>query len=338
MRALPFAAPLALAVLALAAAPGPAVAASPRSEAEAMTKQGIELRKNGDDQSALPLFVKAHQLAPTPKTAVQLGLVEQALGRWTDAEEHLSEGLRSSRDPWIVKNRKAIDESLLTVKGQIGSVEVSGEPAGAEVVINGRNVGRLPLARAVRVNAGTVDVEVHAPGFPRGFRTVSVTGGQYQTVVIRLEKPVTPAMVVPPPEEKRPGIVDRPEPTAARPWQRWAAYGAFGGAAVAAGLGTYGVLRHNERVDVFAQGCLEGPGGGLDKNTMQPSASCESLRGEYDSARKLSIIGFVAAGALAATGVVLLLTAPSTEPAAERVSWACAPDLARPGAVCQITF
>lgn len=311
--------------------------ASPRSEAEALAKQGVELRKNGDDQSALPLFVKAHALHPTPKSAVQLGLVEQALGRWTDAEEHLAEGLRSSRDPWIAKNRRAIDESLLTVKGQIGSIEVAGEPDGAEVVINGRSAGKLPLSRPVRVNAGTVDVELHAAGYPRGFRTVSVKGGQHQAVVIRLEKAVAVAPPPPPPEERRPIVEDRPEPAAVRPWQRWVAYGAFGGAILAAGVGTYGVLRHNERVDTFAQSCVEGPGGGLDRNTFQPNASCESLRGEYRDARTLSMIGFIASGALAVTGTVLLLTAPSGE-GGERVAWSCAPDLVRPGAACRFVF
>jgi hypothetical protein len=315
-----------------------ALAASPQAEADALIKKGIELRKSGDDQSALHLFVKAYKLAPTPRAAVQLGLVEQALGRWTDAEEHLGEGLRSPRDPWIAKNRRAIDESLLTVKGQIGSVEVTGEPAGAEVVINGRNVGALPLDKPVRVNAGSVDVELHAYGYPRGFRTVTVVGGQHQAVVIRLEKPA-PAPQVVPPVEARPPLPERPEPApAATPWQRWVAYGAFGGAAVAAGVGGYAVLRHNERVDTFAKGCLEGPNGGLDKDTKQPDPTCESLRGEYDSARTLSVVGFVAAGALAATGVVFLLTAPDSSRGPRDTAWVCAPDLLRPGAACRFTF
>ena len=65
----------------LAAAAAPAAAAGP-DDAEALIKQGNDLRRSGDDQGALPLLARAYQAQPGPRTAVQLGLVEEALGRW----------------------------------------------------------------------------------------------------------------------------------------------------------------------------------------------------------------------------------------------------------------
>jgi hypothetical protein len=327
---------IALPVAILIATTMPSIAAAaPQDEADALAAQGIELRRSGDDKGALPLFRKAHQLAPTPRTAVQLGLVEQALGQWADAEEHLAEGLRSPRDPWIRKNRPVIDEQMRTVKGHIGSVEVTGDPAGAQVLVNGRSVGSLPLASAVRVSAGSVDVEVNAPGYARAFRTVTVGAGQYQTVVIRLEKAIeATSRTVPHPEA--PKASPEPDVGPPRPWQRWAAIGAFAGAAVGAGAGAYGIVKYNDRVHMFNRKCDESSGGALDRTTHQPDAGCAQLQSDYHGARTLSLVGFSAAGVLAATGVVLFLTAPDSTTRPTRV--ACAPQVARVGAVCRVGF
>jgi tetratricopeptide (TPR) repeat protein len=302
-----------------------ALAAGAQEKADELAHKGIDLRRRGDDQGALPLFQEAHRIAPTPRSAVQLGTVEQAVGRWADAEEHITQGLRSPDDPWIKKNRAVIDEALRSVKGHIASVEVTGDPVGAEVLVNGKKVGVLPLAGAVRVNAGDAYVEVTAAGYRRGSRSVTVPAGEYQTVVLRLEKIDQPPPPPPPP------------PTAPTAWQKWAAYGAFGGAAIAAGVGTYGVVSFNDKVGTFNEECGQGSSGPVDKKSGAPSARCNSLQSDYKGARTLAIVGYSVAGALAATGVVLLLTAPDA-PANEQVSWACAPTLGRLGAACGVRF
>ena len=46
------------------------------AEAEALIRQGLELRQQGRDAPALPLFQKAYDLAATPRTAGQLGCGE----------------------------------------------------------------------------------------------------------------------------------------------------------------------------------------------------------------------------------------------------------------------
>ena len=53
---------------------------------------------------------------------------------------------------------------MLVIKGHIARVEVLGEPTGAEIVVNGRTVGRLPLPDSISTSAGEVDIEARAPG------------------------------------------------------------------------------------------------------------------------------------------------------------------------------
>src|SRR5262249_17945372 len=60
----------------------------------------------------------------------------------------------------------------------LGSLEVLGNPEGAEVVVDGRVVGKLPLPQPVRVNAGTVAVEVRAHGYLTIARSPAVAAGE----------------------------------------------------------------------------------------------------------------------------------------------------------------
>ena len=98
-----------------------------------------------DDEGAAREFQKAYDQVHTPRAAGQLGLAEQALGRWEDAERHVGEALHATGDAWVVKNRAILDEALGAIQGHLARVEVIGDPDGADVSVNGRLVGKLPL-------------------------------------------------------------------------------------------------------------------------------------------------------------------------------------------------
>jgi len=173
-----------------------AVLASPARAADTvddLLREGITLRRAGRDEEALPKFEQAYRMSPSPRAAAQLGLCKQALGHWSEAEETLDEALKAPADPWVSKNRPALEQALATAREHIGRVEVVGEPAGAEVIVSGRRRGTLPLPRALHVNAGSVDVEVHAAGYERAFRTVTVAPAGFQTVVVHLQPDARPA-------------------------------------------------------------------------------------------------------------------------------------------------
>jgi hypothetical protein len=165
------------------------------AEVEDLIAHGVEFRRAGNDHRALPLFKKAYDLSPTPRTAAQLGLVEMALGYRIDSEQHLAESLAAPRDPWIHKNREILERSLRQVRAGIGEVAIAGSPAGAEVSVNGTIAGRLPLKAPVRVGEGPAIIEVRAPGYITERQTVPVTGEKREDVAIRLR----PVEAAPPP-------------------------------------------------------------------------------------------------------------------------------------------
>ena len=78
-------------------------------------------------------------------------------------------------------------------RAQIGELAVQGAPPGAEVVVNGRVVGALPLPSPVKLPARTTEVVVRAPGHSERREMVPIAGGQRHALTVKLEKVKTPA-------------------------------------------------------------------------------------------------------------------------------------------------
>src|SRR5215471_14460598 len=135
-----------------------AAARADAAEVEALIAKGNELRRAGTPGPALPYFQKAYELARTPRTTGQLGLAELAAGYPVEAAAHLAAALQSPNDPSIVKYRKMLADALATARSQIGELAIQGSPAGAEVVIDGRVVGVLPISSPIEVVARNTEI------------------------------------------------------------------------------------------------------------------------------------------------------------------------------------
>lgn len=168
----------------------PVLAAKPTTaDVERLIKKGTELRKQGQDQQALPLFQQAYEIARTGRTAAQLGLCEMQLGYFLPSSDHVGEALSAKSDPWVEKYRAILEQTLHQVNGHIAEMIVTGSPAGAEVSIDDRVVGHLPLSAPVRVVEGAAKkVEARANGFVDGTETVDVHGGAQVRVALHLAR------------------------------------------------------------------------------------------------------------------------------------------------------
>jgi hypothetical protein len=335
----------------------PAAWAAGADDAEKLIHHGIELRKAHDDEGAARAFQQAYDKVHSPKAAAQLGLAEQALGRWEDAERHVSEALHAEADAWIAKNRATLDDALGTIEGHLGRIEVLGDPEGAEVSVNGRTIGKLPLSDAVRVSAGQVDVELRAPGYVAAQRSLTIVGGQYQRLVLHLAKetpPETAALTVKPAAGQEtaagagttstPVVTTTPAtepPSQLRTVLKWSAAGA---AAVGLAVGVTFAILHANNVSSFDSN----PAGCEDKNGMAvleggsaAPPACQDLLNSYRSDTTYSIVGFAAAGAFAVTWLVLQLTDGPSNPRTADHAMAtplCAPSLSGLGLSCELRF
>lgn len=279
-----------------------AQAADPSSQANQLIEAGVDARAAGDDRGALLMFQQAYDLDPTPRAVGQLGLVLVALGRFAEGETNLERALAMDSDPWIKAQRVALDGALATARQRLGDLEVAVNVPGAVIRVDGQDRGEAPLARPLRVTAGTVVIEVSAVGYFPVQRSVAVPAQRLAREVVVLVQ----AKAAPPPEAQAPvASSPQPAPTALTPPPRpaeppskgpwpWA----LGGAAVAgiAG-GVAGLMVGEGRVQDWNGRCA----------ASATTPGCESVEGSWAVPRVLgglSLLIGIAAGSAAAYLIV----------------------------------
>jgi hypothetical protein len=306
------------------------------AEVEALIAKGNELRRAGKPGPALPYFQKAYELAHTPRTTGQLGLAELAAGYPVEAADHLATALESPNDPSIGKYRQMLADALTMARGQIGELAVQGSPAGAEVLVDGRSVGALPLPSTIKVPAHNTEVIVRAPGYAERRQFVPIAGGHRHEVAIDLPRieqaPELPPVVMVSPSPAPSPSPPRPTSASAVAEEhaadattggdgsglRTAAWVVGGGAVVAAGTGLALHLSAESNLSDFNGSCKNDPTDGIVMRIggVLTKEQCHDHLDSWTWQRRWSVIGYVSGAALAVASTVLFLTSRPATPTA----------------------
>jgi hypothetical protein len=303
--------------------------------ADELISHGIELRKQGKNAEALQEFQHAAQLAPSPRATAQIALAQQALGEWVDAETGLNAALAASEDAWIDRNRSPLTAARETVRSHLGSLKFESNLRELQLLVNGHDLGTIPITTVLRVPAGEVALEARAPGYLPAHESVTAGAGGEQRIVLALvperepnppAQPETlatpsPAPVTPPISEPHWTAPSAPEPAAADSGagrgMRTGAVVAFvaGGLALATGI-TAHVIReyHASRWN--------------DGTFCKPprEQTCGGYKKTVETSQTVAIIGYAAAGGLLAGGLALWLAAPGGEPKHTPQAWTVVAD------------
>jgi hypothetical protein len=216
----------------------PARAAEPT--ADELITRGLELRRQSKPEQALELFQRAHALAPSPRTVGQMGLVETSLEHWLDAEAHLTAALATPDDAWVRKNRTYLDQALAVCRAHVGELAITG-PSGTDVAVDGKPVGKLPVAAPVKLEAGNVLVTATSAGFKGFSKTVTIAGGAQVALAIVLDPAEPrPAVATAPPVPLPPPPLPPPPPPE-RPRRAWTTPAGAGLIAAGGGLLAWGI-------------------------------------------------------------------------------------------------
>jgi hypothetical protein len=293
-----------------AAAGGPQPASAPAAGSpssleaqESLIKEGVEARKAGDDAGAVALFERANALGESPRALAQLGLAEQALGRWVEAEEHLTRALAFSNHPWISANASVLRESVGAVAQHLGSLSVEANVAQAELLVDGVSSGKLPLAKPLRLMAGAYTIEIKRAGYYPKTRRVVIDAGGMATESFSLQpEQAAPASVAPsstvagpraatPAPAPPPAIAKQAPGTRYGTW-KWVALAGSGALAVTAGV-LFGLREKNVHEYNSDASC---PGTSADQ---QPS-NCDD---RIAAGKLFGVLGGVSVGGAAVAGV-----------------------------------
>jgi tetratricopeptide (TPR) repeat protein len=319
--------------------------ADARSDARAKLVQGGEFLKSGQFEEALARFQEAYRLVPSPKIQYNFGLAYRGLGRKADAldafERFLNEAPDASKE---TRQNAARERSQLTA--QITLLEVKVDLAGAEVFVDGRSYG-VGRTTPIYLDPGPHQLMVEKAGEgPAYTERINATAGQRITVMARLIR--GPSTQPPPPREPAPreplpreSTTEKVQPPRREPpsppaepgprWQPVAGWAAAGGAAVALGFGVAELLSANSKFKDFNGRAECG-----EIYQQRGGPECSALFEDATSARQLSVVGFAAAGVLAATSVVFFVLTP--ERPHDSVSLACSPSAGGLGFSCSGRF
>ena len=335
-----------LPVLASAVSSPVRAATEEEQQAEALIREGVQLRGQDQTARALPLFEKAYRLARTPRTAGQLGLCELELGSYAEAELHLSEALATPNHPWIAKNRMTLKRELDVARANVGELSLIVSPSTAEVLLNKKRADKVGLGVPIHVTKGPVELEISAPGYEPVRQIVTVVAGKRTEHTYALVPlPVAPTAPVADSPASVTLAANPPAPqTGESDPRRIAAWVTAGGALAALTLGTVEAFNAASKSDDFNN--HTGIVGGMalpDCTTVSLSSQCKPLKDAYERALTLSVIGFVSAGVLAATSSVLFVLSSSghasnPERAGSAPRFACVPDFGVRGLGCSLLF
>ena len=165
----------------------PALARADDADPDALIRRGLDLRRAGRSADALALFRRAYEVAPSPRTLGQMGLVESSLQHWADAEAHLVAALATPDDAWVHRNRQFLDQARERTREHMGELVITG-PQGTKVSLGETPLGSLPLAKPVHLVEGEITINATSAGYKPFSLDLSIKGGARAAVSIVLER------------------------------------------------------------------------------------------------------------------------------------------------------
>lgn len=197
---------------------GLASPAAGAEDPEALIREGVELRRQGKDARAEGYFRRAYQLASTPRTAAQLGLVELALGEFLEAETRLTEAL-STRDAWVAEHRKVLQESRANARKKLLRVELTAAPTGVTYAVDAAEPRAVAPDGVLWLTPDVpTTLRIAAPGRAPVVLHVEGRAGEARSIALDLPTqgpPTTGSAAKPPPPAVEPPVatgVGLPEP------------------------------------------------------------------------------------------------------------------------------
>jgi tetratricopeptide (TPR) repeat protein len=179
---------------------------SPVETARKSYALGVTLFEQGDYHGALKAFNDAYAASPHFAVLYNIGQAQIARDKPLEAAATLSRYLREGQALVPAERRRQVEAQIELIEALLGELEVLTEPTGALLSVDGRNIGRTPLAEPIRLAAGVHRIAAGLDGYGPVARSVVIGQGKRHEVLLLLPMEVAkvpevaarPAPVLPP--------------------------------------------------------------------------------------------------------------------------------------------
>lgn len=322
-----------------------------KTQAKALVQEGAKLFDRGDFAGALARFDEAY--AKFPNAIIQFNRAQalRSLGRIVEASDAVERFLKEAIDAPVERLREG-QQLLQDLQKQLAFLVVSSNVDGAEVLLDGTQIGTTPLTKAVPVKPGSHQVTVQKAGMTSFGRSVDLASGGRLSVEARLAAAAhenasekTPAgKVAAPPPDSSPKAAGRTNTDTASRDSLTEGSTETGGhlrtwGFVVSGLGIVGVamggyygamtLSRNNQAEGICPGATgECPTGTTNEDVTRHT----NLVADANKYQTRAIVGFVVGGAVLLGGLALVLTNPADERGSSpRVTASAGPGVATVG-------
>lgn len=166
-------------------------------------------------------YTEALALEDAPRTAGELGLCEEQLGRFADAHGHLDRAMDAAPTEPVAAPWKGYRAALVRLRDRVALLFITASPPDAKVVLDGRPIGRGD-GRYVAVEPGMHTIAARLAGYEDASKTVTVTAPSAPHIDLELRQAQAPAPSPPAtsaPRTAAPRAVSlAPAPPAPPPW------------------------------------------------------------------------------------------------------------------------
>jgi hypothetical protein len=138
--------------------------------------KGVQLFKSGNFEGALVEFRAAYESAPHFKVRFNIGVTLYHLHRYVEAEAELKAFIKEGGDGVDADNLTEAEAILYELAQLIGTLTVDCDVKGAVLIVDGEEIGPLPLAKPLRLDVGEYDVEIQHPKYKTFSEKISVAG------------------------------------------------------------------------------------------------------------------------------------------------------------------
>src|SRR6476659_8266055 len=155
----------------------PASDAQAKARAQGLLSEGTAAYGRGDYATALDKFTAAYEIFPSPKLWFNIGQANRDLGRPVEAVAAFDRFLREAGDAppeTLAEARRSAAE----LKTKLGQLQVTCATDGAEITVDGKQIGSTPLGEMVWTTPGRHQVAVQHEGFSPAIQDVVVTTGK----------------------------------------------------------------------------------------------------------------------------------------------------------------
>lgn len=158
-------------------------ASAAEAEASQRFSRGVLALATRDFATAYREFSQAYRLSPVAEHLYQLGIVASVEGKTVEAQDLLRRYLVEAGESEALAAKRAEAQRILALPhGPAGQLRVVGE-AGADVLLDDRLVGRLPLPRPLLVAAGPHKLTIVEKSGPKAGNPAVRTGGTTEAIV-----------------------------------------------------------------------------------------------------------------------------------------------------------